>query len=49
VEIANHADGWSPEELDAFKARLDERGMLFRLRVVSAEIRQRQERRPPTT
>lgn len=49
VEIANRADGWSPDELDAFKARLDERGMLFRLKVVSAEMRQRQERRPPTT
>jgi hypothetical protein len=49
VEIANRADGWSPDELEAFKARLDEGGMWFRLRVVSAEMRQRQERRPPTT
>lgn len=49
VEIANRADGWSPDELEAFKARLDQGGMLFRLRVVSAEMRQRQERRPPTT
>ena len=50
VEIANRADGWSPDELEAFKARLDEGGMLFRLRVVSAEMRERRERRaPPTT
>lgn len=49
VEIANRADGWSPEELEAFKVRLDQGGMLFRLRVVSAEMRQRQERRAPTT
>jgi hypothetical protein len=50
VEIANRADGWSPDELEAFKARLDAGGMLFRLRVVSAEMRQRSERRSaPTT
>jgi hypothetical protein len=50
VEFANRADGWSPDELEAFKARLDEGGMLFRLRVVSAEMRERRERRaPPTT
>jgi predicted anti-sigma-YlaC factor YlaD len=50
LEIANRADGWSPGELEAFKARLDEGGMLFRLRVVSAEMRERRERRAaPTT
>jgi hypothetical protein len=50
VEIANRADSWSPEEFEAFKARLDAGGMLFRLRVVSAEMRQRNERRAaPTT
>jgi hypothetical protein len=50
VEIANRADGWSSDELEAFKARVDEGGMLFRLRVVSAEMRERRERRaPPTT
>ena len=48
VEIANRADSWSPDELEAFKARLDAGGMLFRLRVVNAEMRQRSERRPPT-
>jgi hypothetical protein len=50
VEFVNRADGWSPSELEAFKARLDTGGMLFRLRVVSAEMRQRTERRgPPIT
>jgi len=49
VEIANRADSWSPDELEAFKARLDAGGMLFRLRVVNAEMRQRSERRPPST
>jgi Putative zinc-finger len=49
VEIANRADSWSPDELEAFKARLDAGGMLFRLRVVNAEMRQRSERRPPIT
>jgi hypothetical protein len=47
VEFVNRADGWSPSELEAFKARLDTGGILFRLRVVSAEMRQRTERRPP--
>ena len=45
VEFVNRADGWSPSELEAFKARLDTGGMLFRLRVISAEMRQRDERR----
>jgi hypothetical protein len=50
VEIANRADSWSSDELEAFKVRLDAGGMLFRLRVVSAEMRQRNERRTaPTT
>lgn len=49
VEIANRADGWTPDELEAFKARLDTGDMLFRLRVVNAEMRQRNERRPPVT
>jgi hypothetical protein len=45
VEFVNRADGWSPSELEAFKARVDTGGMLFRLRVVSAEMRERTERR----
>jgi hypothetical protein len=50
VEFVNRADGWSADELEAFKARLDAGGILFRLRVVSAEMRQRAERRaPPVT
>ena len=50
VEFVNRADGWSPEELETFKARLDSGGILFRLRVISAEMRQRAERRaPPVT
>jgi hypothetical protein len=50
VEIANRADSWSPDELEAFKARLDAGGMLFRLRVMNAEMRQRnQPRAAPTT
>jgi hypothetical protein len=49
VEFVNRADGWSPDELEAFKARLDTGGILFRLRVISAEMRQRAERRPPIT
>ena len=47
VEFVNRADGWSADELQAFKARLDTGGILFRLRVVSAEMRQRAERRAP--
>jgi hypothetical protein len=47
VEFVNRADGWSAGELEAFKARLDGGGILFRLRVVSAEMRQRAERRAP--
>lgn len=50
VEIANRADGWSPDELDAFKARLDAGGILFRLRVVQAEVSERRPRpAPPVT
>jgi hypothetical protein len=50
VEFVNRADGWSPEELASFKSRLDEGGLLFRLRVVSAEMRRRPERpAPPIT
>jgi hypothetical protein len=48
VEFSNRADGWSAAELDAFKARLDEGGVLFRLRVVSAEMRRGQRRAPVT-
>jgi hypothetical protein len=48
VEFSNRADGWSPAELDAFKARLDEGGVLFRLRVVNAEMRRGQRRAPVT-
>lgn len=50
VEIANRADGWSPDELEAFKARVAAGDMLFRLRVVAAEVTQRSQRRaPPVT
>ena len=50
VEFVNRADGWSPDELESFKARLDAGDILFRLRVLSAEMRQRGGRRaPPVT
>ena len=49
LEIANRADGWSGAELAAFKARIDAGDMLFRLRVISAEMRQRGQRRAPVT
>lgn len=50
VEFVNRGDGWSPEELASFKARLDAADILFRLRVVSAELRQRSARpAPPVT
>lgn len=47
IEFVNRADGWSPDEQQAFKARLAAGDILFRLRVVSAEMRQRTDRRQP--
>ncbi|MCC7124896.1 MAG: hypothetical protein IT178_08610 [Acidobacteria bacterium] len=41
LEIANDGDHWSPEERDVLRARIDTRGLLFRTRVVNADIRHR--------
>ncbi len=41
VEIANDGDRWSPEERDVLRARIETRGLLFRTRVVNADIRHR--------
>jgi hypothetical protein len=42
IEIANGSDDSAVEELAALKARIESRGMLFRMRVVASEVRQRE-------
>jgi hypothetical protein len=42
IEIANGSEDASSEELQLLKARIDERGILFRMRVVGAEVRERE-------
>jgi len=42
LEIANGSDDTSSEALQLLKARIESRGILFRLRVVGAEVRERE-------
>lgn len=44
LEIANAPADVSPRDLDALRASIEERGILFRVRVVASEMRQREER-----
>ncbi|MCC7032159.1 MAG: hypothetical protein IT179_04905 [Acidobacteria bacterium] len=42
IEIANGSGDASSEELQLLKARIEQRGILFRMRVVGAEVRERE-------
>jgi len=42
IEIANGSEDASSEELQVLKARIESRGILFRMRVVGAEVRERE-------
>jgi hypothetical protein len=42
IEIANGADEGAVEALDALRARIESKGILFRMRVVASEVRQRE-------
>ena len=42
IEIANAPEDASKEELEALRARIASRGLLFRVRVVNSEMRQRE-------
>ncbi len=42
LEIANTSHGDSAQDVEALRARIDTRGLLFRVRVVHSEMRQRQ-------
>lgn len=42
IEIANGSEDASSEELQLLKARIEQRGILFRMRVVGAEVRERE-------
>ena len=44
IEIANAPEDASKTELDALRARIASRGLLFRVRVVNSEMRQRERR-----
>lgn len=44
LEIANTPEDASKTELDALRARIASRGLLFRVRVVNSEMRQREQR-----
>jgi hypothetical protein len=44
VEIANAPEDANKEALDALRARITSRGLLFRVRVVNSEMRQRERR-----
>lgn len=42
IEIANTPDDTTPEELEALQARIESRGVLFKVRVVHSEMRERE-------
>jgi hypothetical protein len=42
TEVAAAPEQWSGEELDGMRRQIDARGLLFRVRVVSSEVRERQ-------
>ena len=48
IEIANAPPDVSARELDALRAEIEQRGILFRLRVVSSEMRTRESVMSPT-
>jgi hypothetical protein len=45
IEIANGGDETTAEELQRLRTRIESRGILFRMRVMTSEMRDRQERR----
>lgn len=47
IEIANGGDETSVEELERLRERIESRGILFRMRVMSSEMRDRQQRPAP--
>ena len=44
IEIANAPEGAGKAEIEALRARITSRGLLFRVRVVNSEMRQREQR-----
>lgn len=49
IEIANGGDDVAAADLEALRTRIESRGVLFRLRVVGAEVRARALRRAPVS
>ncbi len=46
IEIANGSDETSAEELQQLRTRIESRGILFRMRVITSDVRERQQYRP---
>jgi hypothetical protein len=46
--VANGSEAPTPREVESWRARIDQQDLVFRLRVVGAELRRRQQAATPT-
>lgn len=49
VEVAHRPSEIPPEELDALRRRIESRGLLFRVRVLESQVREKQKEAAPAT
>jgi anti-sigma factor RsiW len=42
IDVAAHPDAWSVSDLDEVRDRIDTKGLLFKVRVLSSDVRERQ-------
>ena len=47
-DVANGSEAPTPREVESWRERIDQQDLVFRLRVVGAEMRRRQEPGSPT-